>query len=74
MNQVKCTDTAAFDATANMRPKAAARYLGLSESKLAKLRMSDNRADGPRFIKLAGCVVYRRVDLDAWMSAHVVDR
>lgn len=58
--------------TAHLRPREAARYLGLSESKLAKLRMASNRALGPRFIKLAGCVVYRREDLDAWVDAHVV--
>jgi predicted DNA-binding transcriptional regulator AlpA len=56
----------------HLRPKEAARYLNLSESKLAKLRMARNRALGPRFIKLAGCVVYRRADLDAWLEAHVM--
>lgn len=55
-----------------LRPKEAAKYLRLSESKLAKLRMAENRAKGPRFVKLAGCVVYRLEDLDQWVNAHVV--
>ncbi|NYI28209.1 putative DNA-binding transcriptional regulator AlpA [Sulfitobacter geojensis] len=56
----------------NMRPKVAAEYTGVSESTLAKLRMLHNRPNGPSFIKLSGCVVYRRCDLDAWMDRHVV--
>lgn len=51
-----------------MRSPAAAHYLGLSESLLAKLRMSVNRSDGPRFAKIGGAVVYRRSDLDAWLE------
>ena len=56
----------------NMRPKVAAEYTGVSESTLAKLRMLDNRRNGPSFIKLSGCVVYRRCDLDAWIDRNVV--
>ena len=56
----------------NMRPKEAAQYTGVSESTLAILRMLHNRSNGPSFIKLSGCVVYRRSDLDAWMDQHVV--
>lgn len=55
-----------------MRPKAAAAYSGISVSKLAKLRMEQNRKDGPPFVKAAGCVVYRRSDLDAWLEMHLV--
>ncbi len=56
----------------HMRPAAAARYTGLSESTLAKLRMRHNRADAPRHIKISGCVIYRRSDLDEWMNKHLV--
>ncbi len=57
----------------NMRPADAALYTGLSESTLAKLRMRQNRPDGPSFLKISGCVVYRRGDLDKWMDSHAVN-
>ncbi len=57
-----------------MRPCEAARYTGISQSTLAKLRMRGNRLRGPRFVKLAGCVRYRRADLDAWIDQNVVGR
>jgi hypothetical protein len=56
----------------NMRPTDAALYTGLSESTLAKLRMRHNRSCGPSFLKISGCVVYRRHDLDKWMDSHSV--
>jgi len=56
----------------NLRPAQAAHYTGLSDSTLAKLRMRHNRADGPKYLKISGCVVYRRSDLDSWMNQHVV--
>ncbi len=55
-----------------IRPKAAAEYLGISQSCLAKLRMRANRANGPQFLKQGGSVIYRRCDLDAWMNQHLV--
>ncbi len=55
-----------------LRCQAAAVYCGVSTSKLAKLRMQRNRSDGPRFIKIAGCIVYKTTDLDDWLNAHVV--
>ncbi len=55
-----------------MRPHDAARYTGISGSTLAKLRMRANRANGPRFVKLSGCVIYRRSDLDDWIKENVV--
>ena len=55
-----------------MLPKEAAGYVKISASKLAKLRMLANRSEGPAFIKLSGNVLYRREDLDAWISDHVV--
>lgn len=57
----------------NMRPAQAALYTGLSESTLAKLRMRHNRDDGPRYLKISGCVIYRRSDLDHWMNNFVVE-
>jgi hypothetical protein len=58
---------------ANMRPSQAALYTGLSESTLAKLRMRHMRDGGPKYIKVSGCVIYRRSDLDAWMDEHVIE-
>ena len=54
----------------HMRPRTAARYLGLSQSTLAKLRMAQNRHQGPSFSKVAGVVVYRKDDLDEWLERH----
>ena len=53
-----------------LRAPDAAKYLGLAESTLAKLRMG---RDGPAFHKLGRAVVYDRTDLDAWLSAHRVE-
>lgn len=50
----------------NLRTTEAAKYLGLSGSVLAKMRM---RGDGPPFVKLGRrVVVYRLADLIAWMD------
>ncbi len=57
----------------NMRPPVAAAYLGVSESYLAKLRMSASRTKGPKFSRVSGLVIYRKADLDAWVTAHVVE-
>ena len=46
---------------------AAARYMGLSASTLAKMRLSGN---SPAFLKLGRRVLYRRVDLDAWLESR----
>lgn len=52
----------------NLRPDAAASYLGLSASVLAKMRMTGT---GPRYIKLGRrVVIYRLADLVAWMDEH----
>jgi predicted DNA-binding transcriptional regulator AlpA len=49
-----------------VRAPEAAKYLGLSASTLAKLRMS---GDGPTFAKLGRrVVVYRLADLDEWVT------
>jgi len=47
--------------------KVAARYVGLSESTLAKLRLNGN---GPVYCKLGRWVVYRPVDLDEWLQSR----
>ena len=55
-----------------MRPAAAADYVGMSQSTLAKLRMRHNRGQGPLFAKRGGCVIYRRADLDLWLEASLI--
>jgi predicted DNA-binding transcriptional regulator AlpA len=57
----------------NMRPAQAAQYTGMSVSTLAKLRMRHNRSGGPKYLKITGCVIYRRSDLDAWMDQYQVE-
>jgi predicted DNA-binding transcriptional regulator AlpA len=47
---------------------SAARYVGLSPSTLAKMRLSGN---SPVFLKLGRRVLYRRIDLDAWLESRV---
>lgn len=56
-----------------MRANEAAKYTGLSESTLAKLRMRHKRDLGPIYIKRGGSVIYRSSDLDNWMDLQVVD-
>lgn len=51
-----------------LRPKAAAAYLGLSASTLAKMRL---RGDGPRYAKAgARIVLYDLSDLENWVEAR----
>jgi predicted DNA-binding transcriptional regulator AlpA len=57
---------------ANLRTPEAADYVGISVSKITKLRMAANRRDSPPFVKVAGCVIYRRKDLDEWLERNVV--
>lgn len=49
-----------------MRPDGAAGYLSLSTQRLAKLRLYGG---GPAFIKVGRSVLYRREDLDNWLSS-----
>jgi predicted DNA-binding transcriptional regulator AlpA len=52
-----------------LRPKEAARYLGLSVSTLAKMRC---RGDGPNYIQLGrGAIGYRVADLDQYAADRV---
>lgn len=51
-----------------LRTQAAARYLGLSQSTLAKMRL---RGDGPPYLKLGPRVVaYDLGDLNAWLDSR----
>jgi predicted DNA-binding transcriptional regulator AlpA len=47
--------------------QVAARYVGLSASTLAKLRLNGN---GPTYCKLGRRVVYRPADLDQWLQSR----
>ncbi len=44
----------------------AARFLSLSASTLAKMRLSGN---SPRYVKMGRRVAYRQTDLENWISA-----
>jgi predicted DNA-binding transcriptional regulator AlpA len=48
--------------------KVAARFVGLSESTLAKLRLNGN---GPIYCKLGRRVVYRVADLEQWLQSRI---
>ena len=51
-----------------LRPPAAAEYLGLSVSTLAKMRL---RGDGPIYSKAGPrVVVYDLADLESWLTAR----
>ena len=50
-----------------VQAKEAALFVGLSESTLAKLRLNGN---GPTYCKLGRRVVYRPVDLEAWLQTR----
>lgn len=51
-----------------LRACDAARFLQLSESTLAKLRLTGN---GPRYCKLGRRVAYRRADLESWLESRL---
>ncbi len=54
--------------TPKLRPLAAAEYLGLSASTLAKMRL---RGDGPIYSKAGPrVVVYDLRDLESWLTAR----
>jgi len=57
------------DWPANMRPAIAAKYLNCSRSFLDQKRVTGT---GPRYAKISPTmVIYRRVDLDAWMAERI---
>ena len=51
-----------------LNAKAAAQFVGLSPSTLAKMRLSGN---SPAFLKLGRRVLYRRVDISAWGASRI---
>lgn len=56
----------AFIQTTKLRAPEAARYVGLSSSTLAKMRL---RGDGPVYSKAGPrIVIYDQADLDAWLD------
>jgi predicted DNA-binding transcriptional regulator AlpA len=50
-----------------LKPRDAANLLGLSESTLAKLRLSGG---GPEYLKLGRSIRYARKSLDTWIAAR----
>lgn len=52
---------------ANLRPTAAATYVGLAVPTLAKLRVT---GDGAPYSKIGRAVIYAVADLDAWLEAN----
>lgn len=60
-----------------MNASQAAEYLGISQSALAKMRMSEttksSRMDGPypAFVKMGRRVAYRQHDLDCWIELRL---
>ncbi|HEY1979302.1 MAG TPA: AlpA family phage regulatory protein [Xanthobacteraceae bacterium] len=49
-----------------LRPPEAGKYVGLSESTLAKRRLT---GDGPVFVRLSSRAIgYRQSDLDKWLG------
>ncbi len=52
----------------HLRPKEAASYLSLAEAYLAKLRLSGG---GPQYCKIGRAVIYRTLDLDAWVAERL---
>ena len=50
-----------------LQARDAARFVGLSESTLAKLRLNGN---GPTYCKLGRRVVYRPADLEEWLQSR----
>lgn len=49
-----------------LRPPEVRRDYGLSESRLAKLRLYGG---GPKFIKLGRSIIYDSDDVDAWLNS-----
>lgn len=56
-----------LDPTDRMTPQEAAAYLGIKPATLASWRSSGRRKIP--YLKIGRRVVYRRSDLDAWLSA-----
>lgn len=56
-------------APAVLREEDAARYIGRSRAFLKRARREGR---GPAVVRIGRSIVYRLVDLDAWLEAHVV--
>jgi predicted DNA-binding transcriptional regulator AlpA len=57
------------DHSRTLSASEAAKFVGLSESTLAKLRLYGN---GPQYCKLGRRVVYRAGDLETWLQSRIV--
>lgn len=53
-----------------LREPDAASYIGISRAYLRQARMHGR---GPSFVRIGRAVVYRRDDLDAFLTAHRID-
>lgn len=51
-----------------LNQRQAAEQLGLSTRTLERLRLTGS---GPRYAKLGARVLYRQVDVDAWVAEHL---
>lgn len=60
-----------MDAERLATPSEVAQYLRTSEQCLATMRY---RGSGPRFVKLGRRVMYRWVDVQAWLDANTKTR
>ncbi len=65
LTKVPCVTTL-HEIQDRMRPPLAAKYLGLSEQRLAKMRWA---GEGPEYLKLGRSVIYDRRALDAFMQS-----
>jgi predicted DNA-binding transcriptional regulator AlpA len=61
-------DFAMADLPKVVTAKVAARFVGLSERTLAKLRLNGN---GPVYCKLGRRVLYRPADLEQWLQSRI---
>jgi predicted DNA-binding transcriptional regulator AlpA len=71
------TETAEQLKSPLINEKAAARYIGMSESFLRKGRMQGTRqgkTPPPPFLRLGRSIKYRISDLDSWLEARRVSR
>lgn len=66
---VSTTPTSANAPVGALKNGDAARYLGIAPGTLANWRAE---GEGPRWTKLGTAVVYRIIDLDAYLAARVV--
>jgi predicted DNA-binding transcriptional regulator AlpA len=53
-----------------LNSEAAGEYIGIGPRTLPVWR---NLGKGPKYLKIGGKVLYRREDLDAWLTSRLVD-